>query len=90
MISKRVIKALYKKYSSPPKTLYSEIAREFMTLCGTLYGVTLTDDSLTFAQMSDDNPFRTILLRNIYGIEKFEYHVALVSSTYILFSIATR
>lgn len=85
MISKRVIKALYKKYSSPPKTLSDLNLDEFMTLCGTLYGVTLTDDSLMFAQMSDDNPFRTILLRNVYGIEKFEYHVALVSSTYILF-----
>lgn len=85
MISKPVIKALYKKYAKPPKSLAELNLDGFMALCGQLYGIELTDDSITFAQMSTDSPFRTILLRNIYGIEKFEYHVALVSSTYILF-----
>ncbi len=85
MISKRVIKALYKKYSKPPKSPASLNLDEFMAICGELYQVVLTDDTITFSQMSNDNPFRTILLRNIYGIEKFEYHMALVSSSYILF-----
>lgn len=85
MISKRVIKALYKKYSKPPKSPSGVNLDEFVTLCGRLYGITVANDSITFSQMSLDNPFRTILLRNIYGVEKFEYHVALVSSSYILF-----
>ncbi|OUN72957.1 hypothetical protein B5G10_05670 [Barnesiella sp. An55] len=76
---------MYKKYSKPPKSPVSLNLDEFMAICGELYQVVLTDDTITFSQMSNDNPFRTILLRNIYGIEKFEYHMALVSSSYILF-----
>lgn len=85
MISKPVIAALYKKYSSPPKDLSRMRLDEFVSLCGNLYGIELDSDSITFGQMSDDNPFRRILLRNVYGIEFFAYHVALVSSSYILF-----
>lgn len=79
------MEALYRKYSRPPKSLSDLNLDEFIAICGDLYGVSLAEDSITFAQMSSDNPFRTILLCNIYGIEKFEYHIALVTSSYILF-----
>ena len=85
MISKPVIAALYKKYSSPPEEISCLGLDEFVSLCGDLYSIELDNDSITFGQMSDDNPFRRILLRNIYGIEFFAYHIALVSSSYILF-----
>ena len=85
MISKSVIVALYKKYSTPPEEISCLGLDEFVSLCGDLYSIELDNDSITFGQMSDDNPFRRILLRNIYGIEFFAYHIALVSSSYILF-----
>lgn len=85
MISKYIIRALYKKYSKPPRNFSELNIDEFVSICGDSYGITVNDVSMTFGQMSEDNPFRTILLRNIYGIEKFEYHMALVSSSYILF-----
>ncbi|WP_418700718.1 hypothetical protein, partial [Barnesiella intestinihominis] len=85
MISKYIIRALYKKYSKPPRNFSELNIDEFVSICGDSYGITVDDVSMTFGQMSEDNPFRTILLRNIYGIEKFEYHMALVSSSYILF-----
>lgn len=79
------MEALYRKYSRPPKSLSDLNIDEFIATCGNLYGIVLSDDSISFTQMSSDNPFHSILLRNVYGIEKFEYHMALVTSSYILF-----
>ncbi len=85
MISKQIIDTLYKKYSKPPKNFSDLHIDEFVAACGDLYGVEVNDVSITFSRMSTDSPFRTILLSNIYGKENFEYHIALVFSTYILF-----
>ena len=68
MISKYIIRALYKKYSKPPRNFSELNIDEFVSICGDSYGITVDDVSMTFGQMSEDNPFRTILLRNIYGI----------------------
>lgn len=79
------MESLYRKYSRPPKSLSDLNLDGLIAVCGDLYGVEITDDSITFTQMSTDNPFHSILLRNICGVELFEYHIALVTSSYILF-----
>ena len=85
MISKSVIKALYKKYPSPPQNFPDLDIEDFISLCGETYGIVLDENTITFGRMSEENPFRVILLRHICGIEKFEDHIALVTPSYILF-----
>lgn len=60
MISKYIIRALYKKYSKPPRNFSELNIDEFVSICGDSYGITVDDVSMTFGQMSEDNPFRTI------------------------------
>lgn len=85
MIAKHVIESLYRKYPKPPKSLSNLNLDKLIAVCGNLYGAKLSDDTISFAQLGNSSPFHSILLRNICGIEKFEYHIALVTSSYILF-----
>lgn len=57
MISKYIIRALYKKYSKPPRNFSELNIDEFVSICGDSYGITVDDVSMTFGQMSEDNRF---------------------------------
>ena len=52
MISKYIIRALYKKYSKPPRNFSELNIDEFVSICGDSYGITVDDVSMTFGQMS--------------------------------------
>ncbi len=80
-----MIANLYRRYSKPPRSVGDWDIDGFVSICGELYGVSLDDLSITFGNLDKEMPFRTILLRHIYGIVTFKTHVALVTPSYILF-----
>ncbi len=85
MISEQIILELYREYPEPSRDFSSLDMEEFLTTCRELYGITLDATHITFGKMESDNPFRSILLRNLCGIVYFEHHIAMITPSYILF-----
>ncbi len=85
MITRKVISALYRKYPKPPRVMSDLKIEDFTATLGELYGITLDETCITFGKMEENNPFRSILLHSLCGIVYFEHHIAVITSTYILF-----
>lgn len=85
MITKEVIKDIYKEYSHPNAN--QEVLRipHYLRLLEQHHHLKFDGDELIFEDMEEFNPFRRILVRNLHAILEFNKHIAFVFPNHILF-----
>ncbi|MCH5216183.1 MAG: hypothetical protein J1F10_04520 [Muribaculaceae bacterium] len=86
MITKEVIKTLYRMHKTPVG--YEEILpvlNNFILALKQNHNLKIDDDTLVLEDMDDDNLFKTIFIDRICGIEQLDRCFALVLPNSILF-----
>lgn len=85
MITKEVIKDIYKEYGKPNGNLEELRIPYFLKLLEPHHHLKFDGDELIFEDMDEFNPFRRILVRNLHAILEFNKMVAFVFPNHILF-----
>lgn len=85
MITKEVIKDIYKEYNKPNGNLEELNIPYFLKLLEANHKLKLDGDELVFDDMEEFDPFRRILVRNLHAILEFSKMVAFVFPNHILF-----
>lgn len=85
MITKEVIKDIYKEYKKPSENLDELRIPYFLELLKAHHNLKYDGDELIFEDMEDFNPFRRILVRNLHAILEFNKMIAFVFPNHILF-----
>lgn len=85
MITKEVIRDIYKEYRHPSENLEDLRIPYFLKLLETHHHLKYDGDELIFEDMDEFNPFRRILVRNLHAILEFNKMVAFVFPNHILF-----
>lgn len=85
MITDKVIKEIYKKFSKPPRSQDELRLDYFVPLLHKVHNITVSDDEILLNDLEEFNPFRRFLLRRVCAILEFDRFVALVLPTHILF-----
>ena len=85
MITKEVIKDIYKEYKHPNQNLEDMSIPYFIKLLEPHHNLKYDKDELIFEDMEEFNPFRRILVRNLHAILEFNKMVAFVFPNHILF-----
>lgn len=84
MITEKVIKEIYKKFSKSPKNIDDLRIPYFIELLKH-HQLQYANDELIIGSLEEFNPFRRLLGRRLRGILEFDRHVALVCPSHILF-----
>lgn len=85
MITKQVIKDIYKEYRYPNKDIEELRLPYFLKMLEPHHHFTFDGTELVFDDMEEFNPFRRILIRNLHAILEFNKMVAFVFPNHILF-----
>ena len=85
MITKEVIKDIYKEYKHPAENIEELRLPHFLRILEPHHHLKLEGDELVFEDMEDFNPFRRILVRNLHAILEFNKMIAFVFPNHILF-----
>lgn len=85
MVTKDVIRDIYKNYSKPHTSLEDLRLPYFLKLLGKFHHLSQDGDEIVFEDMEPTSPFRRILVRNIHAILEFTKMVAFVFPNHILF-----
>lgn len=85
MITKEVIRDIYKNYSKPNPNRDELQLPYFKNLLKEHHNLSFDDDEIIFEDMDPYDPFRRILLRNVHAILEFTKLVAFVFPNHILF-----
>lgn len=85
MITKEVIKDIYKEYSKPNENQEELRIPYFLKMLEAHHNLKFDGDELIFEDMEEFNPFRRILVRNLHAILEFSKMVAFVFPNHILF-----
>lgn len=85
MITKEVIKDIYKEYRKPIENIEDLRIPYFLRMLEPHHNLKFDGDELIFEDMEDFNPFRRILVRNLHVILEFNKMVAFVFPNHILF-----
>ena len=85
MITDRVIKEIYKKYSKPPKSRDALQLPYYLDLLGKTHNIEADEDEIIIKDLEEFNPFRRFLIRSLTGILEFDKMVAFVFKNHILF-----
>ena len=85
MITKEVIRDIYKQYKHPAESEDELRLPYFLKLLGAHHHLKHENDELIFEDMEDFNPFRRILVRNLHAVLEFNKMVAFVFPNHILF-----
>ena len=85
MITKEVIKDIYTEYNKPNGNLEDLNLPYFLKLLEPHHKLKFDGDELIFEEMEEFDPFRRILVRNLYAILEFSKMVAFVFPNHILF-----
>lgn len=85
MITKEVIKDIYKQYSKPNENLDELQIPRYVKMLESHHHLKYEDDELIFEDMDEFNPFRRILVKNLHAILEFSKMVAFVFPNHILF-----
>lgn len=85
MITKEVIKDIYKQYSKPSENIEGLNIPYFLKLLENHHKLKFDGDELIFEDMDEFDPFRRILVRNLHAILEFSKMIAFVFPNHILF-----
>lgn len=85
MITKEVIKDIYKQYSKPAESVDELQIPHFLRILQPHHHLAFDGDELIFEDMEDFNPFRRILVKNMHTILEFNRYIAFVFPNHILF-----
>lgn len=85
MITKEVIKDIYKQYSNPSSNPEDLNIPYFLKLLEPHHKLKYDGEELIFEDMEEFSPFRRILVRNLHAILEFSKMVAFVFPNQILF-----
>lgn len=85
MITKDIIKDIYKEYSKPAENLEDLQIPKFLRMLQPHHKLAFDGDELIFEDMEEFNSFRRILVRNMHTILEFNRYVAFVFPNHILF-----
>lgn len=85
MITKEVIRDIYKVYKKPNENLEELNIPYFLKLLAPHHKLKYDGDEFIFEDMDEFNPFRRILVRNVHAILEFTKMVAFVFPNHILF-----
>ncbi|MCH5213616.1 MAG: hypothetical protein J1E97_00380 [Muribaculaceae bacterium] len=85
MITKEVIRDIYKEYAKPEENQENLQIDHFLNMLSAHHKLKMEGDELVFEDMEEFNPFRRILARNLHAILEFNKHVAFVFPNHILF-----
>lgn len=85
MITDKVIKEIYKRYSKPNRNREDLRLEYFLDLLKQYHNITLDDDEIIINDLEEMNPFRRFLIRSLNGILEFDSNVAFVFKNHILF-----
>lgn len=85
MITKEVIKDIYKQYRQPNENMEDLRIPYFIKLLEPYHRIKFEDEELIFEDLEEFNPFRRTLVRNMHAILEFSKMVAFVFPNHILF-----
>lgn len=85
MITKEVIKDIYKEYKKPVGNVEDLRLPLFIKQLSTHHSLKLEDGEIIFEDMEEYNPFRRILVRNLHGVIEFDRFIAFIFPNHILF-----
>lgn len=85
MITKKVIKDIYKEYNKPNGNIEELRIPYYLKMLEPYHHLKYEDDELIFEDMDEFNPFRRILVRNLHAVLEFSKMVAFVFPNHILF-----
>lgn len=85
MITEKVIKEIYRKFRKPPHS-WEELNIDFYTnILSEHHKIREDEDEIIFDDLEEFNPFRRILKRRLHAVLEFDFYVAFVTPTHILF-----
>lgn len=85
MITKEVIKEIYKKYRKKPKTIDKLDIGLLSDNVGETHGIEIVDNKIVINSMDSTSLFHKIALSRVHGIVNFEKTIAIVLHSSILF-----
>ena len=85
MITKEIIRDIYKQYKHPAEDVEELRIPYFLKLLESHHHLKLDSDELVFEDLEEFNPFRRILVRNLHAILEFNKMIAFVFPNHILF-----
>lgn len=85
MITDRVIKEIYRKYSKPQNKPEDLKLKYFVDLLSPNHDIKLEDNEVIFEDQEEFSPFRRFLIRSLHGVLEFDKQVAFVFRNHILF-----
>ena len=85
MITDRVIKEIYKKYSKAAKSPEDLNLNYFINLLKPNHRIKVDKNEVIFEDQEEFSPFRRFLLRSLNGVLEFDRQVAFVFQNHILF-----
>lgn len=85
MITKEVIKDIYKEYNKPNPNPEDLQIPHFLKILAPYHHLKYDGEEIIFEDMEEFNPFRRLLVRNLYAILEFSKNVAFVFPNHILF-----
>ncbi|MCM1490971.1 MAG: hypothetical protein NC095_09125 [Muribaculum sp.] len=85
MITDRVIKEIYKKYSKAVKSPEDLNLNYFIDILKPNHRIKVDNNEVIFEDQEEFSPFRRFLLRSLNGVLEFDRQVAFVFKNHILF-----
>lgn len=85
MVTKDVIRDIYKEYKLPNENKEELRLPYFLRMLESHHHLSYDGDELVFEDMEEFNPFRRILVRNLHAVLEFNKMVAFVFPNHILF-----
>ena len=85
MVTKDVIKEIYKKYSSPPKNVEELQLPFYIDMLKEHHHLEIDGDEIINTSLDEFNPFRRFLLRRLTAILDFDKVVAFAFNKHIIF-----
>lgn len=84
MITDKVIKEIYRKFSKPC-TDRSELRLDYFTDLLKHHNIRIVEDEIIMDNLEEFNPFKRFLLRSVNAILEFDRMVAIVFRNHIIF-----
>lgn len=85
MVTKSVIKELYKKFNEPPDDISVLNLSYFIELLKEYHLMKIVGDEIVVENVDEYSPFRRMLIKRLTGVMEFNKYVAFVMQEHILF-----
>lgn len=85
MVTQKVIKEIYKKYSKPPRNADDLSIPRFIEILKEHHDLRCEDGEIVNRSVDELNPFARMLICRLNGILEFDKHVAFVFGNHIIF-----